>query len=150
MTRAEQLVRTDALYILPEHADLYDNICLTVMWPLDPDLKMIEDFVKPLLDVTGKRGEGAGLQREPMEHITIYGGPANMNELREGDDGLRDMFVSEVGSLEMRYRPPFEPNPIATLFYHRAHKLRNPKADLMRLPRIYGPAVVFPDRKVWF
>lgn len=93
-----------------------------VDWPQKPGLATISALVTPLLG-------GAHL-----EHVTV---------LHEGE--RRDLFVDELSAVKA-----VEPNSAATEIYRRAWLSTHPGADPDSLPAIYGTAVFFPGRQVWW
>lgn len=96
-------------------------------WPEQPGFKVIQALVEPLLG-----------DREPMEHATV---------LHDGQPA--DMFVSEVGHVELTTRPPLPINDAATKIYRHNWLTQHPDADPDDLPAIAGTAVLF-HRRVWF
>ena len=107
----------------------------------------------PVGDIAATRGEVewpwvAGYERiraliephlggEPLEHVSV---------LHEGQ--RRDMFVSELGRLELLTRGPLPRNDRATAIYRTNWLTRNPSTIPEALPWIAGVAVLFEER-VW-
>jgi len=98
-----------------------------VDWPDAPSLEEIHALVDPLL------GED-----EPLEHVSV---------LYRGE--RCDMFVSELGHVELTHRPRLPINPRATAIYRRAWLEAHPEDNPDDLPAIAGVAVLF-HRRVWF
>ena len=95
-------------------------------WPHEPGYKKIKALVDPLL--------GAG---EPLEHVSVL------------HDGKRkDMFVSELGHVELTTRRPLPINATATKIYRAAALSNDPGAHPDELPDIAGVAILF-HRIVW-
>ena len=96
-------------------------------WPDDPGYDRIKTLVEPLL--------GAG---EPLEHVAVlYNGERH------------DMFVSEVGQLQLTTRGPLPINAAATAVYRCNWLTHHPDTNPDDLPNIAGVAVLF-HRPVWF
>jgi hypothetical protein len=95
----------------------------TVEWPRDPGYDRIKALIEPIL--------GAG---NWLEHVAV---------LHEGQ--RRDMFVDENGHSKRLPR-----NEVATEIYRSNWLTQHPGVDPEELPHIVGPAVLFPDRLVWF
>lgn len=95
-----------------------------------PSSVELHQFIDPLL---GTR---------QFEHVLVY--PSETGWL--GADHYRDMFVDETGMVKGLPR-----NIAATALYRRNFLVHQqpPVDDDDTLPAIYGPAVFFPDRKVW-
>ena len=74
---------------------------------------------------------------------TVGGGIEHVAVLYDGE--RRDMFVDGDG-----VGKALPVNPFATAIYRAAFLLRHPEARAGALASIYGPAVLFTDRKVWF
>lgn len=96
---------------------------VTVRWPKKPGYQLIKALVEPHLG------------GEPMEHVTV---------LCRGKRS--DMFVSELGRLQLTTRAPLPRNERATAIYRTNW---HPGTDPELLPWIAGPAVLF-FRRVWF
>jgi len=75
------------------------------------------------------------LDGERLEHVAV---------LWEGE--RRDMFVGERSSINGRMIR----NIRATAIYRNNTLTQRPETDPETLPAISGPAVLFPDRRVWF
>jgi hypothetical protein len=90
----------------------------------EPDYDELKLLIEPLLD--GAR----------LEHVTVLG---------EDGKSRRDLFVNEFGS-----KKGLPINDAATAHYWRNTLSRRPDADMRGMPQIHGPAVLFPDRQVWF
>lgn len=72
------------------------------------------------------------LDGRKMEHVNVF---------YEG--AYRDMFVGEFSTDDIR-------NVLATEIYHNNIRVHDPaKYDPMNMPPVCGPAVLFPDAKVW-
>lgn len=99
---------------------------LAVEWPAVPGYRRIAELVEPLL------GD------EPLEHVSV---------LYQGEH--RDMFVSELGHLELTTRRPLPRNDRATAIYRAAWMARHPWTKPETLQWIAGPAVLFLNRRVW-
>jgi hypothetical protein len=91
-----------------------------------PGYDQLKAFIEPLLD-------GA-----PLEHVSVLwnGKPA-------------DMFVDELGRLELTTRPPLPRNEEATTIYRAAALRREPERDPESMPFIAGTAILF-EQRVWF
>ena len=93
-----------------------------VDFPGEPGFKALDAVVKRFIKCRN------------IEHVTVL-----------FEDNRRDMFVDETGALDGL------PRNEATSAIYRANWLkRHPKQDPESLPPIYGVAVLFPDRQVWF
>jgi len=90
--------------------------------PAEPGYDALKQLIGPLID------------GEPLEHVTV---------LHEGE--RRDMFVDENSALTGLPR-----NEAATAIYRNNWLTRHPGADPESIPAIYGTAILFPDRQVWF
>ncbi len=114
---------TTIMRFIPVEGDVRD---IPVELAEDPGLLPLRSIIEPLL--AGQR----------MEHVAV---------LFEGE--RRDMFVGEVSSLD-----PF--NPRATAIYHNATRVAIECGQISAAsrpepwPRIGGPAVLFPQHRVWF
>jgi hypothetical protein len=69
-----------------------------------------------------------------IEHVTV---------LHEGE--RRDMFVDEQGEAKNLPR-----NEAATTVYRNNWLTAHPKADPESIPYVYGDAVLFTSRQIWF
>lgn len=92
-----------------------------VDWPNDPGYGRIAHLIEPFV---GGR----------VEHVSV---------LYEGE--RRDMFVHEEGALI-----PLARNERATEIYRANWLSKNSSCPPESIPAIYGAAVLFPDRRVWF
>jgi len=99
---------------------------LFVDWPAQPSHEQFLALIGPILN------------NEPIERVRLHqsGHPF-------------DMFVSKIGHVRLRTRPPLGRNEEATKLYRAGALARNPGMDPEMLSWIAGPAVVF-DRQVWF
>jgi len=98
-----------------------------VDWPTEPSYALIKALVEPLL--------GAG---EPLDHVSVL-----------HNDRRCDMFVSELGHVELTSRAPLPINDAATAIYRHNWLTQHPETDPEDLPEIAGTSVLFPDRLVW-
>lgn len=89
--------------------------------PEDPGYDVLASLIRPLLD-------GADL-----EHVSVL------------HDGPKDMFVDDDGLAKELPR-----NEAATRVYRNNWLTQHPEDAPETLPEIVGPAVLFPDRRVWF
>jgi hypothetical protein len=94
-----------------------------------PTLRELDAVLRPQLD-------GGDL-----EHVLVYA--ADVPFL--GKRGYRDMFVDEVG-----HRKNLPRNEAATELYCRNVRLHEPEKLDDPDYFIVGPAVFFPDRRIWF
>lgn len=94
-------------------------------WPESPGYDRLKTLIEPLID------------GEPLEHVTVL-----------HDGKRRDMFVSELGQLQMATRGPLPRNDAATVIYRNNWITQHPKADPETLPWIAGTAILF-ERIVW-
>ena len=123
MTEPERLYRTDYIAFFPDGSTRSGF----VQWPRNPGLALIKQLVLPLLG-----------DHEPLEQVAVL-----------YKDRPADMFVSELGHLELDTRPPLPRNDAATDIYRAHWRGKYPGDDPERLPWIAGPAVLFTNRIVW-
>ncbi len=95
--------------------------------PAQPGYAALAALIEPILD-------GA-----PLEHVAV---------LYEGE--RRDMFVDELGAVALTTRGPLPRNEAATTIYRNRWLSQHPGADPESIPAIYGTAVLFTGRQVWF
>jgi hypothetical protein len=119
---SEELIETPFLILRADNTSLDSSI----KWPREPWCDLIRQLIEPLLD------------GESLEHVSVL------------YDGMRrDLFVSELGHLELTSRPPLPRNDRATTIYRAAWLSRHPDTDPEEMPWIAGTAVLFL-RRVWF
>lgn len=115
--------------------------------PERPSYRELDALLRPLLD-------GGDL-----EHVLVYCG----EEPWLGEAGYRDMFVDDEGHAQLfelaadgvtatRTRPgkSLPRNAAATALYLRNVRLHEPTKPDDPDYFIVGPAVLFPERRVWF
>jgi len=120
---SEQLIETKFRIYMPGDKPLLTS---AVQWPREPGYNAIKSLIEPIL---------AG---EPLMHVSVL-----------HDGKRRDMFVSEIGRMELTTRGPLPRNDRATAIYRAKWLTRHPEVDPESLPFIAGPAVLF-ERVVWF
>jgi hypothetical protein len=105
--------------------------------PARPSYRELDALARPLLD-------GADL-----EHVVVYAG--SLPHL--GERFYRDMFVDDEGQavlLDGRPGKALPRNEAATALYRRNVLMHEAPSDPESHPWIAGPAVFFPDWRVWF
>jgi hypothetical protein len=96
--------------------------------PETPSYRELDAVLRPLLD------------GGTLEHVLVYTGEEPWLE----EAGCRDMFVDEEGDAQLPR------NDAATELYLRNVRLHEPTKPDDPGVFIVGPAVLFPDRRVWF
>jgi hypothetical protein len=119
-------VKTRIVVMRPDEAQRETDVEL----PGEPTVAELHAVLDPLLGTSN------------FEHVRVYAAELPWF----GEDGYRDMFVDETSAL---YDLPR--NEEATELYRRNWMMHEPDPGQAEdQPAIYGPAVFFPDRVVWF
>jgi hypothetical protein len=106
----------------------------------EPSLSELDAILRPLLD-------GADLERVRVWYVpgTIGAAPG----ARATEPGAyRDMFVDEQGAIKNLPMNQDASNIYWSKTLERARPQLNPTKFLW--PGVHGPAVLFPERQVWF
>jgi len=106
----------------------YPSYLVLIDLPRSPGHMLLVELLQPLLD--GGR----------LEHVQVYTGDAPFR----GRRFYRDMFVDEE-----RHRKNLPRNETATALSRHDALMHEPPSDPESLPWIAGPAVLFPERRVW-
>lgn len=93
----------------------------------EPKYDAINAVVRPLIATLVTK-------RDDIEHVTV---------LHEGE--RRDLFVDDAGE-----RKNLPRNEEATTIYRHNWITQHPKVDPETMPYIYGDAVFFPHRRIWW
>ncbi len=98
-----------------------------IEWPADPGHERIKHLIGPILG-----------NDEPPARVTVR---------HNGEP--KDMYVSELGHVQLMWRGPLPINHAATQIYRNAWLTAHPETSPDQLPEIAGVAVLF-HRRVWF